>query len=55
MSATPQTIVNEQIWQQHLMLYLDSVLLDFDNDEEILKLKLKLKNSQLTLEEKAKK
>ncbi len=52
MDVSPQAILNEQIRQQELVLYLNSVLLDFDNVEEIRKLKEKLKRAKLLLSEK---
>lgn len=54
MSASSQATSNEQIRQQHLLLYLNSVLLDFDNHEELLKLKSKVKRAQLRLQGKTK-
>lgn len=55
MEVPSQAILNEQIRQQQLMLYMDSVLLDFDNDDELLKLKSKLRAAQLYISEKPKK
>ncbi|MES2781121.1 MAG: hypothetical protein V4651_14605 [Bacteroidota bacterium] len=49
MSMLSQTILNEEIRQQQLLLYFNSVWLDFDNIEEIDKLKTKLKKAELLL------